>query len=351
MFSKTKIKIGLRQARGSFCKDPLFCLTVSSIIIVFILICFGLHSFPESKQNFLKAELAETHNLIFAESAKNFAIGFPSMAISGGNSIIAVAPPVTVNTQVLGGLFTVDTEDRKEIIEYVVQKRETFASIAEKYGISVKTILTANNLTSKSKIKEGQKLLILPVDGAMYFVEKGDTLSDIAKAYKGDIAQIIDFNGLSGEGDIFVGDILIIPGGIMPANPKSYVSNQVPLGSSYFICPHINCSITQGLHWFNAVDFGGKCGDPVYAAAAGIVQRVTYGWNGGGGNNIRIEHPNGVVTYYGHIQKALVAVGQQVSQGDILGLMGGKPGTPGAGISTGCHVHFDVRSAKNPFAK
>ncbi len=183
----------------------------------------------------------------------------------------------------------------------------------------------------------------------MYFVEKGDTLSDIAKKYKGEIAQVVDFNGLSGEGDIFVGDILIIPGGIMPANPKPYVSALVPLGLSYFICPHVNCYITQGLHWYNAIDFAGKCGDPVYAAAAGVVQRVAYGWNGGGGNNIRIEHPNGVITYYGHIQKSLVSIGDQVSQGDVIGLMGGKPGTPGAGISTGCHVHFDVRGAKNPF--
>jgi len=271
------------------------------------------------------------------------------MAILSDNSIVAIAPTASVSTQVLGGMALV--EEREEIVEHVVEKGETFASIAESYGISLQTVLGVNGLNSKSKIKAGQKLIILPISGAMKFVEKGDTLSGIAKEYKGDADEIIDFNGLSGEGDIFVGDILIIPGGTTPAKMSSYVSVQVPLGSSYFICPHVGCHITQGLHYYNAIDFAGKCGDPVYAAAAGTVQRLAYGWNGGGGNNIRVEHPNGVVTYYGHIQKSLVSAGQQVSQGDIIGLMGGEPGTPGAGISTGCHVHFDVRGARNPFAK
>ena len=54
---------------------------------------------------------------------------------------------------------------------------------------------------------------------------------------------------------------------------------------------------------------------------------------------------------YGHVSKSLVVSGQIVSQGDVIALMGGKPGTPGAGISTGCHVHFDVRGSRNPFTK
>jgi murein DD-endopeptidase MepM/ murein hydrolase activator NlpD len=81
------------------------------------------------------------------------------------------------------------------------------------------------------------------------------------------------------------------------------------------------------------------------------VQKIKYGWNGGGGNYITILHPNGVVTYYGHIAAALTSVGQEVSQGTAIALMGGKPGTTGAGISTGCHVHFDVRGSANPFAR
>lgn len=272
------------------------------------------------------------------------------------NSLVGVSPAAAVDAQVLGSIIggiedgEVSTE-RKEIIEYIVEQGDTLSFLADKYGISLETILWANDLTSKSTIKPGQKLIILPVSGVVYTVRDGDTLSEIAAKYKGKVSEIIDFNGFSNEGDIFIGDILIIPNGKMPkvSQPTSYT--YIPIGSSYFICPTSTCKITQGLHWYNAIDFGAKCGDPIYAAAAGLIQRISYGWNSGAGNYLTVLHPNGVVTMYGHITKSLVVSGQAVSQGDIIALVGGKPGAPGAGISTGCHIHFDVRGSRNPFAK
>jgi len=129
------------------------------------------------------------------------------------------------------------------------------------------------------------------------------------------------------------------------------------LASSYFICPHSACRISQYLHWYNAIDFGGKCGDPIIAAAAGTVLKVqltssTSRWVfGGAGNHLTILHPNGVVTMYGHLSASLVKPEDVVSQGQMIALMGGQPGTPGAGLSTGCHVHFGVTGARNPFAR
>lgn len=343
-------KNNLVRAKRSWHKDPLFCLVVILIISAFAVICFGLKSFSKKDFAFLKAEVVQqtSRNSVFAESVKNFATESPSLAVLGGDSAIAVAPPALVDTQVLGGL---GFEQRNEIVEHIVAKGETIKTIAADYGISTQTILWANNLIS-SKLKEGQRLIIPPIDGVIYYVEAGDTLNKIAKIYKGEASEIIDFNDLLNEDDIFVGDILIIPNGVMPSNPKNnFPSTQIPVGSSYFIEPCVNCILTQGLHYYNAVDLAGKCGDPIFAAAGGIVQKVAFGWNGGGGNYIRVQHPNGVITYYGHVQKALVSVGQQVSQGDQIGIMGGRPGMAGAGLSTGCHVHFDVRGSSNPFAK
>ena len=94
-----------------------------------------------------------------------------------------------------------------------------------------------------------------------------------------------------------------------------------------------------------------KCGVPVYAAAAGVVQRVKYGYNFGGGNFTTILHPNGIVTYYGHLTTIFVKPGDKVNIGDRIGLVGGDTGTAGDGISTGCHLHFQVMGAKNPLAK
>ena len=291
---------------------------------------------------------------LFVNPVKNFVRESPKMTLIQGNALVGISPPATVTPQVLGtvlGGVEAGEEERNEIIEYVVDSGDTLSSIAKKFEISLETILWANDLTAKSVIKPGQKLIILPVSGVLYHVKKGDTLSGISQTYKGKTDAIITINKLSGEGDIFIGDILIIPGGKIPeiSKPSSYT--YIPIGSSYFICPHNACRITQGLHWYNAIDFGGKCGDPIYSAAAGTVQKTKYGWNAGAGNYVTIIHPNGVVTMYGHLSTILVTPGQEVSQGDIIALMGGKPGTPGAGKSTGCHVHFDVRGARNPFAK
>ena len=67
-----------------------------------------------------------------------------------------------------------------------------------------------------------------------------------------------------------------------------------------------------------------------------------------GGNYVRILHPNGVVTYYGHLARAAMSSGARVFQGEIIGYTGYSGYTIPAGPA-GCHVHFEVRGATNPF--
>ena len=245
-------------------------------------------------------------------------------------------------------------EGSKEIIEYEVKDGDTISSIANSFGVSSETVLWANNLTSSSLLKIGQKLVILPVSGVLHRVQLGETLSEIASKYKGETARIVAFNEFPDQNDITIGDILVIPDGVMPAAPK-IITPQVPLASNYFIFP-TQGRITQGLHFYNAIDIANTCGAPIYAAAQGQVIKVvvTYStsiWaNRGAGSYLKIFHPNGTTTYYGHLKASFVNVGDQVSQGQIIALMGGQPGTPGAGRSTGCHVHFEVGGARNPFA-
>ncbi len=266
-----------------------------------------------------------------------------------------------VTPQILATLVEgYEAEDiKKVIVEYIVESGDTLWSLAEKFNISLDTILWANNLNKNSLIKPGQKLIIPPVSGIIHYVKTGDTISEIAKKYKGKAEEITSFNELSSEGDIYIGDVIIIPNGAMPLPQVQYVQEWAPLASSYFICPISSpCRITQGLHWYNAIDFShGKCGEPIFAAAGGQVLKVkltssTSRWAfGGAGNTISILHPNGVVTSYGHIVNSFVNPGDQVSQGQIIALMGGTPGTPGAGKSTGCHLHFGVSGARNPFSR
>jgi murein DD-endopeptidase MepM/ murein hydrolase activator NlpD len=252
---------------------------------------------------------------------------------------------------------------QKELIEYIVKSGDTLSSIADKFDISLNTILWANELDKNSVIKPGQKLLILPVSGVLHYVKTGDTLSAISQTYKGKIEDIIAFNELSDE-NIYPGDIIIIPDGKMPAKPfpVQYPAPSIPLPSSYFLCPiplsNGVCQITQGLHYYNAVDFstgGFSCGQPVFAAASGEVLKIKYGYNFGAGNYIRILHLNGLITHYGHLSKILVSIGQKVSRGDIIGLIGYSGYTIPPGPA-GCHLHFGVYSIDgqpplNPFKR
>ena len=88
----------------------------------------------------------------------------------------------------------------------------------------------------------------------------------------------------------------------------------------------------DGFH--RGVDFAAPLGTPVLASLAGTVIRSEYhdSW----GNYVAIEHENGLTTLYAHNNQNLVAVGQTVTQGEIIASMGST------GNSTGPHLHFEV---------
>ena len=275
----------------------------------------------------------------------------PEFVTVGETGVLATAPPVAVSPKVLGAIIgeaNFAQQNRRELLHYAVEEGDTIKSLSERFGISQNTILWVNELSSVSPLTLGQELVILPVSGALHLVRPADTLSEIALWYQGDAEQIMEANGIASAKDIFVGDFLIIPGGIMP---KSLPAGRLtPLANSYFIYPVSRShKLSQGLHAFNAVDLSnGQCNEPVYSAAGGTVQKV--GYHSVAGNHVRVLHPNGVVTFYGHLSGQTVEVGQKVSQGAIVGYTGHTGYTIPAGPD-GCHLHFEVRGASNPFVK
>ncbi|MDD5606730.1 MAG: LysM peptidoglycan-binding domain-containing protein [Candidatus Pacebacteria bacterium] len=327
-------------------------------LLFLIIFCFVIISLVSETR---KTDCEQSFsNLLFSSLASNFSQNslievrqnpyepLPVVLVQK-DSIIGISAPVIISPQILGayagGYGPTDFNIDKEIREYIVQEGDSLSSIADQFNISENTIKWVNNLSS-SGIKPNQKLTILPVSGAFHLVRKDDTLSEIAVWYKADISEIMEYNDISSAEKIVAGDILIIPNGTKPLTLPSPRTSTVA-GTSFAYPVPAPIRITQGLHHYNAIDFGAPCGTPVYASESGTIQRT--GYSAVGGNYVRILHANGIVTYYGHLQSHnFVRPGQKVSRGQVIGHIGLT------GYTTGCHVHFEFRSptgARNPFAR
>lgn len=102
---------------------------------------------------------------------------------------------------------------RSAVVFHQVDKGETVGGIAEAYGITVETVLWANNLTARSFIRPGDQLKILPASGVVHTVKSGENVGKIAQTYDIAAEEIIAFNNLQkGGSDIVVGEELMIPG-------------------------------------------------------------------------------------------------------------------------------------------
>lgn len=91
------------------------------------------------------------------------------------------------------------------------------------------------------------------------------------------------------------------------------------------------------------IDVGAPEGTPIAAAKGGVV--ISAGSLGGYGNLVVIDHGGGFSTAYAHQSRIAAREGERVGQGDIIGYVGST------GVSTGNHLHFEVRvggSAQNP---
>jgi murein DD-endopeptidase MepM/ murein hydrolase activator NlpD len=270
-------------------------------------------------------------------------------------------------------VFTIDfyTLQAEEVRQYrggeatthIVQEGETIEAIATRYGLESSTILWENDLSLSAKIKPGDELTILPVDGIRHKVKRGETIYSIGKKYdltNTQVQVIVDypFNEFLNDEtfELATGQYLVVPGGVRPNTPvavarkATYVSYTpdagAVAGSGSFIWP-ASGRITQGYSFYHkAADIANGGGGPILAADSGTV--VISGWvdNSGYGNRVVIDHGNGYVTLYAHLSVTQVRPGQRVNRGDVIGQMGNT------GRSTGTHLHFEIRSGSgllNPF--
>jgi murein DD-endopeptidase MepM/ murein hydrolase activator NlpD len=261
---------------------------------------------------------------------------------------------------------------RLGVIQYIVQPGDSIFKIADLFGLQPTTILFGNYATLKLRpdlLQAGQTLNILPVDGAYYQWQGNENLNVVASTLGADVESILDSpaNQLDPDtvGDpahpnIAAGTWLVIPGGhfeftawtapaqLVRSDPSVHVWGPgvcsgiayVQVGYGYFVYPTVDhwlsgTPFTPSIRHFG-VDFAGAEGNAVYAVDAGTV--VYSGWNTWGyGNLIIIDHGNGWQSLYAHLSQINVSCGQNVGQGELIGLVGMTGGT-----STGPHLHFEL---------
>lgn len=273
----------------------------------------------------------------------------PNPAKGGGDVTIVDDDALLPEEGPSGTIADIEKTKNQSISIYVVREGDTLSGIAEMFDVSVNTIRWANDIAPGGKIRVGQQLTILPITSVKHTVQKGDTLASIAKKYGADADEITNYNRI--EGALVVGTDIIIPDGeIAVPTPKATVKTASSGGASVsssgaYSNPLPGGRRTQGIHGYNGVDLAAPVGTPILAAAAGdvIIARAG-GYNGGYGSYVVVKHANGTQTLYAHMSAVTVGIGESVGAGQVIGAVGSS------GRSTGAHLHFEIRGGpRNPF--
>ena len=262
------------------------------------------------------------------------------------------------------------TEGKSSVMEYTVEESDSWWLIARKNDMKTKEVLAGNpGATEDTVLQPGQKIKLVTVTPYLTVMSKGmftgtetipfdvvtKTDTSVAAGQSKVVQQGSDGakevtysyeqkNGKDVSKTVIDEKVLkpsvtqIVAKGPARQTTVAYASSrgsgQIG-GLNWPLRGHISSYYgyrSRGFH--TGLDIEGDTGDPYTAAAAGTVSSA--GWSGGYGKMILIDHGNGVMTRYAHSSKLLVQVGQKVSQGETIGLVGTT------GNTTGPHLHFEI---------
>jgi len=303
-------------------------------------------------------ELSQRLSVLSRTASADIALNYDAGALFAENPIDSDAAGANTDAQfiVVDGDALLNTNNplsnvvptREGALIYKVQRGDTLSRIAANFGISLNTLLWANENIQKTGLAPGKEIVVLPINGVLHHVQEGETLEGIASQYGISIRRILTANPAFVPSKIETVSSIIIPDAKPIQSGRLTSLTDLPSLPGYFSIPTTGWNWGR-LHIYNAVDIANACGTPIYAAAEGlIVESAKAGWNFGYGNYVLVEHPNGTKSRYAHVEKNLVSVGDYVAKGDQIALIGNTGQTHGP---TGCHLHFEIYGARNPFAK
>ena len=241
----------------------------------------------------------------------------------------------------------VDESLAVEILTHVVEDGETLADAAIALGVSQASLRASNRVYGSEPIQPGQTL-VASLDGVLHLIKQGQTLTDIAVTYAVPKETIASANGISVNETIFAGERILIP-----TLTDTFWENVVVLSNgvpSEFIWPLRGEVVSEygwrdhpvlgTRHHHDGIDVDVPEGTLVHAAASGRV--FFYGEQPGYGNVLILEHEDGFITMYGHLASSFVEPGRFVEAGQGIAQSGNT------GISSGPHLHFEVRNEEFP---
>jgi murein DD-endopeptidase MepM/ murein hydrolase activator NlpD len=262
------------------------------------------------------------------------------------------------------------TDEEKK---YIVEKGDSYWSIAEYFDMELEDLLTANSASEEEVIQIGDELnLIVPkpfinvqvkrkvvqeermpyeteYEYASYMYNDEEIVSKAGKYGVSEIEAILtEQNGIQVAKEVLSEKVITAPvtqlvvTGTQDPPPKQ--------GTGYFINPLPGSMITSrfgsrsgGFHL--GQDMAKASGSSIKAADGGTV--LFAGWSGSYGYMVDIDHGGGFTTRYAHCSDIYVSAGEKVYQGKIIAAVGST------GVSSGPHLHFEVRkygSVVNPAA-
>ena len=323
--------------------------------------CIALVSFlfwqPQMARSMAAYSTAANTTPLATEEGMAGAEVLPDFEPTTSGSLLSRAP--VIHTQV-------DTNLRETAVEYTVQSGDSVWGIADQYKISQESILYANFKVlqdNADNLQPGQVLTIPPTSGIWHKWKSSDTIEKVASKYNANPKDILLFIGNNidlSNPKIEAGTYVMVPGGskeLIEWGIPAFTIDSTGRITNGFSGPGA-CSIAGGglggNGWFiwpaavhtlsgnnfgpghRGIDIAAGMGATIFAADSGVV--VYAGWlDGGYGNFVVIDHLNGFITLYEHLDQISVSCGQNVSQGQQIG----RSGT--TGNSTGPHLHFEIR--------
>jgi len=178
--------------------------------------------------------------------------------------------------------------------------------------VTVANLLASNQLFGGEQLQPGQ-VLYASTEGIIHIIKQGQTLTDISRTYAIPVETLADTNDLTDRSTIFAGDRLLIPGATTTFwNNVVVLSKGVP---SRFIWPLEGEVVSQYGPRIHPV-----LGTTVRASAGGEV--FFYGEQPGYGNLLIIKHADGYISLYGHLSDSFVFAGQYVEMGQAVAQSG-----------------------------